>query len=87
MTPTREIPIGGYTKLVEGLLEGIEVRINTDYFKHKAELNRLANKIVYTGKIDDFSIINSGNWNIEACISKMNCSKLIISRKCRGKLY
>lgn len=48
------IPIGGYTKLVEKLLEGIEVRTNTDYFKHKAELDQLADKIVYTGKIDEF---------------------------------
>jgi len=48
------IPIGGYTKLVEKLLEGIEVRINTDYFKHKALLDQLAEKTVYTGKIDEF---------------------------------
>jgi UDP-galactopyranose mutase len=48
------IPIGGYTKLVEKLLEGIEVRINTDYFKHKAQLGQLAEKTIYTGKIDEF---------------------------------
>jgi len=48
------IPIGGYTKLVEKLLEGIEVRTNTNYFEHKSELDQLANKIVYTGKIDEF---------------------------------
>lgn len=48
------IPIGGYTKLVEKLLEGIEVRINTNYFKNKSELDQISDKIVYTGKIDEF---------------------------------
>jgi UDP-galactopyranose mutase len=48
------IPIGGYTKLVEKLLIGIEIRLNTDYFDNKEELDRLATKIVYTGKIDEF---------------------------------
>jgi UDP-galactopyranose mutase len=48
------IPIGGYTKLVEKLLDGIEVRLNTNYFENKIELDRLASKIVYTGKIDEF---------------------------------
>jgi len=48
------IPIGGYTKLVEKLLEGIEVRTNTNYFEHKADLDQLAEKIVFTGKIDEF---------------------------------
>ena len=48
------IPIGGYTKLVENLLEGIEVRVNTDYFDNKDEFDGLADKIVYTGPIDQF---------------------------------
>lgn len=48
------IPIGGYTKLVDKLLTGIEVRTNVNYFEHKAELDKLASKIVYTGKIDEF---------------------------------
>ena len=48
------IPIGGYTKLVEHLLEGIEVRLNTDYLKQKAELDKLAEQIVYTGPIDAY---------------------------------
>ena len=42
------IPIGGYTKMVENLLDGIEVRLNTDYLEHKAELDALADKVVYT---------------------------------------
>lgn len=48
------IPIGGYTKMVERLLEGIEVRLNTDYLEHKAELDALADKVVYTGPIDAY---------------------------------
>lgn len=48
------IPIGGYTRLVEHLLEGIEVRLGVDYLKHKAELDALTEKTVYTGPIDAY---------------------------------
>ena len=48
------IPIGGYNKLINGLLEGIETRLETDFFKDKAELMSLANQVVFTGKIDEF---------------------------------
>lgn len=48
------IPIGGYTKMVENLLDGIEVRLNTEYLEHKAELDALADKVVYTGPIDAY---------------------------------
>ena len=48
------IPIGGYTKMVENLLDGIEVRLNTDYLEHKTELDALADKVVYTGPIDAY---------------------------------
>lgn len=48
------IPIGGYTKMVANLLEGIEVRLNTDYLEHKDELDVLAQKVVYTGAIDAY---------------------------------
>ena len=48
------IPIGGYTKMVEKMLDGIEVRLNTDYFAHRAELDALAERIIYTGPIDEF---------------------------------
>ncbi len=46
--------MGGYTKLVEGMLEGIEVRLNTNYFDSKEEFNNMANKIIYTGALDEF---------------------------------
>ncbi len=48
------IPIGGYTRLVEHLLEGMEVRLNTDYLEKKEELDRLAETVVYTGPIDAY---------------------------------
>lgn len=48
------IPIGGYTRLVEKLLEGTEIRKNVNYFENKSELDILAHKIVFTGKIDEF---------------------------------
>ncbi len=48
------IPVGGYTKLVENMLSGIEVRLNCDYLEHKAELDTLAEKVIYTGPIDAY---------------------------------
>ena len=54
------IPIGGYTKLIENLLDGIEVRLNTDYLSNKEEYNKLAKKIVYTGPIDAYFNYNLG---------------------------
>ena len=48
------VPVGGYTRLITNLLDGIEVRLDTDYVEHKAELNALADKIVYTGAIDAY---------------------------------
>ena len=48
------IPIGGYTRLVENLLDGIEVRLGVDYLEHKAELDALAEKVIYTGPIDAY---------------------------------
>jgi UDP-galactopyranose mutase len=48
------IPIGGYTKLIEKLLDGIEVRLSTDYLANKEELSKLAQKTVYTGPIDAY---------------------------------
>lgn len=48
------IPIGGYNKLLEGLLKDIEVRLNIDYFENRSEWDALADKIVFTGKIDQY---------------------------------
>ena len=48
------IPIGGYNKLIEGLLEGIETKTETDFFADRNYYEELAEKIVFTGKIDEF---------------------------------
>lgn len=48
------IPIGGYTKMVANMLEGIEVRTGVDYFANKAELDSEATKVIYTGPIDAY---------------------------------
>ena len=53
------IPIGGYTRMVERMLDGIEVRLNTDYFEDREHWNGVAEKVIYTGPIDayfDFSL-------------------------------
>ncbi|MEB3347941.1 UDP-galactopyranose mutase [Aquimarina gracilis] len=48
------IPIGGYNTIINGLLKGIETKTNVDFFKEREQLEGLADKIVYTGKIDEF---------------------------------
>ena len=48
------IPIGGYTKMVQNMLDGIEVSLNTDYFSDREKWNALADKIIYTGPIDAY---------------------------------
>ncbi len=48
------IPMGGYTKMVANMLDGIEVRLNIDYLENRTELNSVAEKIVYTGAIDEY---------------------------------
>lgn len=52
--PYQGIPIGGYNKLTDALLEGIEVRTSTNYFEQRQELDRMAGKILYTGCIDEY---------------------------------
>lgn len=48
------IPIGGYNRLIEGLLEGIDTEVNADFFARRAEYGQMAEKIVFTGAIDEF---------------------------------
>jgi len=48
------IPIGGYTKMFEKMLDGIEVRLNTDYLSDRNYFDSIANKIIFTGPIDEF---------------------------------
>ena len=48
------IPVGGYTRMVERMLDGIEVRLGEDYLANKEEYDSLADKIIYTGPIDAY---------------------------------
>lgn len=48
------IPVGGYTKMVENILDGIEVQLETDYFLNREKLDAMADKIVFTGMIDKY---------------------------------
>lgn len=48
------IPIGGYNKLIDGLLEGVETKVNTDFFADRQYWESVADKIVYTGAIDEY---------------------------------
>lgn len=55
------IPVGGYTKMIENILEGIEVRLNEDYLEKKHEYDAMATKVVYTGAIDAYFNYSLGN--------------------------
>ena len=48
------IPIGGYNKLIDGLLDGVEVRLNTDFFDNRQHWEQIADKVLYTGKLDEY---------------------------------
>ena len=48
------IPIGGYNKLIDGLLEGVEIKLNTDFFDNRQHWEQVADKILYTGKLDEY---------------------------------
>jgi UDP-galactopyranose mutase len=55
------IPVGGYTKMVENMLKGIEVRVGVDYLEDKEELDGIAEKVIYTGPIDAYFDYCLGN--------------------------
>ena len=48
------IPAGGYTGMVERMLEGVEVRLGVDYLEHREELDALAERVIYTGPVDAY---------------------------------
>ena len=52
--PVSGIPGGGYTAMVEKMLDGVEVRLGVDYLAGKAELDKLADRVVYTGPVDAY---------------------------------
>ena len=55
------IPVGGYTRMVENLLKGAEIRLNTDYLQNKEALDVLADRVIYTGPIDAYFGYRLGN--------------------------
>ena len=55
------IPVGGYTKMVENMLKGIEVQLNVDYLADKAKWDGVAEKVIYTGPIDAYFDYCLGN--------------------------
>lgn len=57
------IPIGGYNRLIDGLLEGIETGVNTDFFADRSHWENIAERIVFTGKIDEFYDYRFGHLN------------------------
>ena len=48
------IPKGGYTKLIEKMLEGVDVKLNINYLEDKEKYAKLARKVIYTGPIDEY---------------------------------
>lgn len=57
------IPIGGYNKLIEGLLEGVETKTGTDFFDDRQYWETIANRLVYTGQLDEFFNFKYGHLN------------------------
>ena len=48
------IPIGGFNKLIDGLLEGVDVKLNVDFFDDRQHWEQIADKVLYTGKLDEY---------------------------------
>ncbi len=55
------IPMGGYTEMVANMLDGIEVKLGVDYLENKEELDKIADKVIYTGPIDAYFGFSLGN--------------------------
>ena len=55
------IPIGGYTPIIEKMIDGVELKLGEDFFDNKKTLEKIANKIIYTGPLDKFFNYSEGN--------------------------
>lgn len=55
------IPVGGYNKIIEKMVEGVEVRLSTDFFQEREALEKISKKIIFTGMIDEFYNYQFGN--------------------------
>ena len=81
------IPIGGYNQLIEGLLQGVETLVDTDFFEQRSHWESIADKIVYTGALDAYfdyspiSTIGSESWTGALSGLSRRCSTGPISRE------
>ena len=75
------IPVGGYTKMVANLLDGIEVRLNEDYLEKKEQYDAMAEKVIYTGAIDAYFDYSWELWSIVLCVLRMKHWINLISRE------
>lgn len=67
------IPIGGYNKLIDALLDGIEIELNVDYFNDKKSWDSLARKVVYTGPIDRYFSFQHGKLDYRSLRFESEC--------------
>jgi UDP-galactopyranose mutase len=81
------IPIGGYTKMFEKILDGIEVKTNVDYFSNREYFNSIAKKIVYTGCIDEFFDYEFGELEYRSLIFKNKILNIKNYQGCSQKNY
>ena len=69
------IPIGGYNKLIQALFDGVEVKTNTDFFENRKAWESIADKIVFTGKIDEFYNYQFGKLEYRTVHFETECIK------------
>ena len=81
--PYQGIPKGGYTRIVKKLLEGVQVCLNTDFFANREELTAQADKVLFTGMIDEFYDYCYGTWDFKWTLGAVNLpTTLEVNRKC-----
>ena len=61
------IPEGGYNKLINGLLEGVETKVNANFFDNRPHWESLADKVVYTGPVDEYFDFKFGKLSRQCC--------------------
>ena len=71
--PYQGIPKGGYTAIVEKMLDGVNVQLHTDYFERKDYFDSIAKKVLYTGCIDRYFNYCLGPLNTAACVLRRKC--------------
>lgn len=75
------IPVGGYTKMIEKMLDGIDVELNTDFLKNKEKYMSVADKVIYTGTIDAYFDYCYGELEYRSLRFEMKCSNSRIIRE------